>query len=74
MLLSFISLGLFFLFLARLWISDCTASEWRSDACSDSETPLFFYIFLKNIPHHDPFCQNKLEYLFTTKLEKNWSR
>ena len=71
MLLSFISLGLVFLFLARLWISDCTASEWRSDACSDSETSLFFYIFLKTLLTTTPSIKIKLEYLFTTKLEKN---
>ena len=57
-LLSFISLGIVFLSPARLRISDCTASEWRNDACSHSETSLFIYLFiyfLQNIPHHDPF-------------------
>ena len=47
-------IGLVFLFLARLWISHCAASEWESDACSDSETSLFL-IVLQNIPHHESF-------------------
>ena len=73
-LLSFISLGVVFLFPARLWISDCTASEWRNDACSHSETSLFIYLFIFFKTFLTTTPSINISYLFSTKLEKNWSR